>query len=332
MKTDINLIKKLISGTAEIIENNGAVEFHRMTAEQRDILKNNQDFAMKAAATSGVKLEFATDASAVRLAGTFAGGSSRKFAFFDISVNGILSAHEGTDNYIEQPEFDFTVSLDGKLNRVAIYFPCLTKATLKTLEFTGSSTVEPIKKSRMIICYGDSITQGYDAVYPSFAYTNLLADALDAEILNKAIGGEIFNPAFGSAPDPVRPDLITVAYGTNDWRKGETAESLRANAAGFFAALTRNYPEVPIVALLPIWRKDMMDIHPSGNLESAIATLRDLYSELDNVAVVDGMPLVPHLPEFFADGYLHPNDSGFLLYGHNLLNHPALAKFKNAAL
>ena len=331
MKADINLIKKLTSGTSEIIENNGCVEFHRLTAEQREILKNSQDFAMKATATSGVKIEFSTDATAVRLAGTFYEGSSRKFAFFDITVNGILTAHKGTDNYIEQPEFDFTIPLDGKLNRVAIYFPCLSKATLKTLEFTGSATVEPIRKSRMIICYGDSITQGYDAVYPSFAYSNQLADALDAEMVNKAIGGEIFNPAFGNAPDPVRPDLITVAYGTNDWRKGETAESLTEHAAGFFAALTCNYPGVPIVALLPIWRKDMMDIHPAGNLESAIKILNTLYSRLDNVEVIDGMPLVPHLPEFFADGYLHPNDSGFLLYGYNLLKHPVFDRFRNRA-
>lgn len=330
MKADFELIKKITSGAAEIIENNGLFEFHRLTAQQRTILKNNQDFAMKATATSGIKFEFITDATSLRLFGIFSEGSSRKYAFFDVTVNGILSAHAGYDDYTIQPEFDFEIPLNGKSNRIAIYFPCLTQAAIKALEFTGSTIVEPVKKSHTIICYGDSITQGYDAVYPSFAYTNLLADALDAEIFNKAIGGERFNPQFADAPDDIRPDLITVAYGTNDWRKGETAESLKENAAGFFAGLARNYPDVPVVALLPIWRKDMMDVHAAGNLESAIAVLRELYANLNNVTAVEGMPLVPHLPEFFADGYLHPNDSGFLLYGQNLLKHPAFDQFKKS--
>ena len=328
MKADFELIKKITSGAAEIIESNGMFEFHRMTPQQRLILKNSQDFAMKATATSGIKFEFTTDAAALRLAGIFSEGSSRKYAFFDITVNGILSAHIGYDDYTIQPEFDFKIPLDSKLNRIAIYFPCLTKTAIKSFEFIGAGTVEPVRKSHTIICYGDSITQGYDAVYPSFAYTNLLADALDAEIFNKAIGGEVFNPQFGAAPDNIRPDLITVAYGTNDWRKGTTAESLKQNAAGFFAGIARNYPDVPLVALLPIWRKDMMDTCPAGNLESAIAVLRELYATLSNVTVVEGMPLVPHLPEFFADSYLHPNDSGFLLYGNNLLKHPVFDRFK----
>ena len=75
----------------------------------------------------------------------------------------------------------------------------------------------------------------------------------------------------------------------------------------------------------------MEDIHPAGNLNSATAVLKEVYAGFDNVEVVEGMTLVPHLPEFFADGYLHPNDSGFLLYGHNLLNQAAFDKFRKQA-
>ena len=63
----------------------------------------------------------------------------------------------------------------------------------------------------------------------------------------------------------------------------------------------------------------MEDTHASGKLRDAIKLLTEVYGKFNNVTVIEGMPLVPHLPEFYADGYLHPNDSGFLLYGSNLL-------------
>lgn len=319
MKADIDLVKKLTSGAFSVTEADGFFEFNRMTPEQISILVGNQDFAVKATASSGIRLEFVTDAEAIRLDGVFSAASSRKFAFFDIMINDVMLHHEGSDNYPEHPEFDFTIPLSGKMEKVCIHFPCLARTSLNSLEFINASTIEPVKKSKKMLCYGDSITQGYDAVYPSFAYANMLATALDAEMFNKAIGGEIFNPPFADAPDPIRPDVITIAYGTNDWRKGVTAELLAKNAADFINNLNKHYPGTPIIAILPIWRKDMADIHPAGDLENAIAILRKVYAAFDNVTVIDGMPLVPHLPEFYADRYLHPNDTGFLLYGNNLI-------------
>ena len=39
-------------------------------------------------------------------------------------------------------------------------------------------------------------------------------------------------------------------------------------------------------------------------------------------SVLDGMTLVPHLPEFFSDKFLHPNDLGFGIYAENGEAHP----------
>ena len=33
-----------------------------------------------------------------------------------------------------------------------------------------------------------------------------------------------------------------------------------------------------------------------------------------------GLSFVPHLPDFFSDGYLHPNDLGFGCYAKALLS------------
>ena len=319
MKADFELIKNITCGAVEIIDNDGICEFHRMTAAQRNILKDNQDFGIKATATSGIRLSLATDSEFIRMSGSFSAASTRKFAFFDVKINGILVQHSGTDNYPETPDFDFTIPLDGNFNKVEIYFPCLAKTVRSTLEFSDNCRIEAIKKSRRMLAYGDSITQGYDAKYPSFAYANMIADGFDAEIFNKAIGAEIFNPPFADAPDDFKVDFITLAYGTNDWKKEVSAENITKNATRFLTNLNKHYPGTPIYAILPVWRKDMEDTHASGKLSDAIELLKAVYKQFDNVTVIEGMPLVPHLPEFYADAYLHPNDTGFLLYGNNLL-------------
>ena len=327
MKADFELIKQLTSGAAVIKENNGFYEFFRMTDQQGEILKDINDFYMKSTATSGIKMDFITDAEALEFSGRFAEGSSRKFAYFDIYVNGVLVAHPGTADHLQNPDFTVSLPLNGKDNRVTIYFPCIAKAAIKSFELINATWFKPIRKHRKIICYGDSITQGYDAEYPSFAYANILADALDAEIFNKAIGAEVFNPPFADAPDEYTPDIISIAYGTNDWSKQVTAENIEKNATDFVKNLRKHYPDTPIIAILPIWRKDMNESRNAGQLCNAITVLKKVYAKFDKITVVEGMPLVPHLPEFYADGYLHPNDTGFLLYGNNLLKNLDLSKF-----
>ena len=67
------------------------------------------------------------------------------------------------------------------------------------------------------MAYGDSITQGYTALSPSLTYVNLVGDALNADVYDLGIGGEVFEPLMIDEAYPVKADLVTVAYGTNDW-------------------------------------------------------------------------------------------------------------------
>ena len=282
---------------------------------------------MKSTATSGIKMDFTTDARAIEFTGRFSEGSSRKYAFFDIYVNGVLTAHPGTGDYPQNPDFSIRLPLDGKTNRVTIYFPCLARTVLKSFELIGASSVDAVKKNRKLLCYGDSITQGYDAEYPSFAYANTFADALDAEIFNKAIGAEVFNPQFADAPDGFTPDIISIAYGTNDWSKHISAENIEKNATAFVTNLRKHYPDTPIIAILPIWRKDNNELRTAGKFSDMLEILKKVYAGFSNITVIDGLRLTPHLPEFMKDGYLHPNDIGFQLMAKNLLLDPALQKY-----
>lgn len=316
MKADLSLVRSLTRGAERVTEEEGKFRFYRFTPEQEAVYGGN----VRVSAASGIRLEFETDAASFALSGSIRPGSSRTFYYFDVTVNGVFCRHEGADSYQDQPEFSFEVPLtEGKISRVAVYFPCLVSVSVSSLVFTGGKMVLPGWKKRRMICFGDSITQGYDARYSSLTYPNQLADALDAEVFNKAIGGDIFNPALAAADEPVRPDLITVAYGTNDWSKSAKADFLR-NGEDFFRILSGKYPDVPTYVLLPIWRINCETKRTDvGTFSELYDLIRGFCEPYPQISVVNGRQLVPHLPACFSPDVLHPNDFGFQFMTRNLL-------------
>ena len=317
-EADGNLIRKLIFG-ATVTEKDGMYHCNRFTERQRDAYSGIPDYFRKTFAASCVRMEFETDAKSFIMDVLVEKASSRFFYYFDIAVNGTLVRNAGAESCLEQPEFHLEVSLDGKKNRVCIYFPCLMKISLKKIAFEKASVIEPIQKKYRMVSFGDSITQGYDARHPSVLYPNQVADALDADVYNKGIGGDVFNPELAACPDPFGPDLVTVAYGTNNWAKG-TRDQLFDDTKLFYDNLTLCYPDTPILAILPIWRKDMSRITKTGEFMENREVIRNICLKYSNVRIVDGLVLVPHLEECFSPDGVHPNDFGFLFMGRNLIN------------
>ena len=314
---DIELVKRIARGAAAIREENGAAVFHRFTEEQRKVYESNENFLLKTFADAGIRLEFATDAKSFAFGGSVEAASSRAFYFFDVYVNGALVRHVGSCSYKTDGTFRCEVELPEGKNRVAVYFPWTAKTLLSELEFVGATKIEPAAKRRRIVCYGDSITQGYDAHYPSLAYANIIADWLDAEVTNKAIGGDCFNPELAAWPDAGKFDLVTVGYGTNDWSH-RNREQLKDDSARFFELLTRSYPETPICAILPLWRHDWMRVTDVGTFAEGHAIIRAAAEKHRNIKIVNGWELLPHLESCVSDG-LHPNDFGFQFMARNLL-------------
>ena len=317
----MDLLKKITHGAIKITEIDGGYVFSRMTEQQAQAcLKTSPDYIHKPHSTAGIRFEFITDAKSFRIKGEFRSGSSRTYSYLDVKVNGIIVQHEGTENYLENPAFNMTVNLDGKKNKVAVYLPNLVQFVLTELEFDNASVIEPVKKDFTMVCWGDSITHGYDAIYPSLSYANQLADELNAEMYNKAIGGEIFNPAYFNAIESLKVDLITIAYGTNDWSKRSEA-ALKRNARAFLEKITSIYSESTIYLITPIWRADNGRITDAGTFDNARNIISDICRDFPMVNVIDGLELTPHEIGFFKDQYLHPNDSGFMFMTKKLLEY-----------
>lgn len=327
---DIKAFKEITLGADRVTEDINGFNFHRFTCQQEELYKKtNIDFYKKALSTSGIMLSFKTDSDNLYMDVLVEPGSSRLYFSFDVFVNGKLldSLKNFTDtdmvgNYVGKSlplgEFSKNFVLGTGMKEVCIYLPWSVKAVIKKLTLDDNSTIIPIKHSRKLLCFGDSITHGYDALYPSNKYTSQLAKFLNAEEHNKAIGGEIFFPQLAALKENFVPDYITVAYGTNDWSRCKESDFID-NCYGFFKNLNTSYPNARVFVFTPIWRKNHNDITQFGSFDNVEKHIRNIVKEYDNMVVIQGINFVEHKETLFADLRLHPNDEGFKQYFNSVM-------------
>ena len=148
-------------------------------------------------------------------------------------------------------------------------------------------------------------------------YVFQLARSLNAAEYNKAIGGEVFFPALASTREDWTPDLILVAYGTNDWSKSGR-DTFLENARMFLRTLRDQYAGAKLFVMQPIWRKDRDSQREYGTFDLMRQDLAQICSELD-LQTIDCYSFVPKDTSNFADLRLHPNDKGFESYGRQLI-------------
>lgn len=328
MKLSNGQIKSIIQGAVYFSEEEKGLQPHRMNKEE-EALYIPTKFKNKAFASSNIQAVFKTDADKLILKADISIGSSRKYFCFDTYIDGELTAEfknfEHKDmrlpyTKIDCPlgEFSWELPLKKGEKEIRIVFPFGSKVIISEFALENATFIEPVKRSKTMLIYGDSITQGYDALNPSRAYAVQLANALDAEGFNKAIGGEIFNPSLSDIKNDINPDYITVAYGSNDWSFC-TKEDFTANCKGFYEKVKKNYPDAKLFAITPIWRGDKNDEKKCGLFEDIHKTIRRICEEIGGITVIDGFEFVPAKEELFADLRLHPSNEGFEHHAKNLL-------------
>jgi len=319
MRLSFDQIREITVGAARVTRRGEDICFYRFTEGQESAyrLASPEDFYFKTFATAGIRLCFQTDSPYVRLRYRMVKASSRTFGWFDVYESGVFVAHFGGDTAcpIEAEE---TITLAQKDKVVEIYFPWSAAGMIREMEVADGAYVKPVRKMRTMLAYGDSITQGYDAVYPSLSYVSRLSDMLEAACINKGIGGEKFFPELLEDAEVCAPDLITVAYGTNDWSKRDS-RTYEENCREFLRKLTQRYPDTKIFVITPIWRADHDKQTPFGApLSQAVRLIDRICGEFPGIQVIHAGTFTPHLGEFYSDNYLHPNDLGFGFYAQNL--------------
>lgn len=330
MKLDIKQIKAITLGALDVTESPDGIEFHRFTPAQRELYqKKREDFGYKSLASTGIKLRFRTDSKSLGVRMLVKNVRARSFFSLEVFVNGEKTGQLDNFSDVELPQYyssesfpvgEYAKSFDlGDGDKtVTVYLPWNKRTFLQEFSLDDGATLEPVRYEKSMMAFGDSITQGYDALYPSRRYAGRLAEALDAEEFNKAIGGERFCPDLAALWDDFTPDYILVAYGTNDW-SNEPKVVFNARMVAFFEELYKHYPNVKTFVVSPIWRptytlekpgyKSFFDVEEC--IQAAIA-------DKPNMILIPGFDLVPHDETLYADQVLHPNDKGFDHYFENL--------------
>lgn len=199
---------------------------------------------------------------------------------------------------------------------MTVHFPWSKQVLLQAVTLDDGASVQPVQKKKLLM-YGDSITAGCYATRPSNRLAARVAAALDMEECNRAMSGSRFLPELAAIPDPVKPDLITVAYGSNDWAAGKTASELTDHCRQFLQNLCRNYPGVGIFLISPIWRSNFDCSNPCMDYQTVTESIWFAAAEFDNVIFISGSELLPRDETLLFDR-LHPNDKGFEIYAGNL--------------
>lgn len=329
MRLTADQIKELVTGAARIEDENGAVRPYRFTKEQSELYRQRKEsYYVRSISTAGIRLCFETDSKSLYLKLRFETGSSRQYFSVDVFADGKpvdfwdnFSGVELPQEYIKvelpRDRCDNTFALGEGVKTVTVYLPWTFGVAIEAMELDDGAYAKPVKPQKKLLVYGDSITQGYDALRSSNRYAAKLADWLGAEEFNKAIGGEQFFPELAKLRDPIQPDYITVAYGTNDWNRVD-AETFEKNCGEFYANLRKSYPGVKIFAITPIWRKVTEEVKKVGVFDDLERLIRKAVAGLEDVVVLSGKDFVPKDINFFADLRLHPNDEGFAHYAENL--------------
>ena len=325
MQVNTELLKKLLKGAISVQNEDEWLCLYRFTEKQSNYYfeKTPDTLYLKTRTSAGMKLDLVTDADKISFDFRVRSTCGRTFYSFDLYVDSVFCDELYVMNLISKSGGTVSFPLPEGSHRITIYFPNLVRTDVKNVLLEGESFAKPVSSKMKILCLGDSITQGYDAYHSSLSYTNRLSEVLDAEILNQSIGGEIFDEKILDEDLPFDPDLITVAYGTNDWAILESKEQFLTGAENFFKKIKNIYPDKKIVYISPIWRGDYQ--RPFGTQDTAVGGFEESVKDLQLLAkengliVVDGVPLTPHHSDFFADQILHPNDLGFGFYAENIL-------------
>lgn len=324
MELTFDQIKSAATGAVSITQEAGLIRFHRMHPAQRDAATaQNEKFFFRAHSTTGVKLTFRTNSTTLSLDVNASRGTMSYFAA-DILVDGKLVGSVDNFSHEEIPVFhakkvyklgDYSGRFDlgpGE-KTVRIHLSWGPVVSIRSLSLDDGASFSPVIPEKKVLFYGDSITQGMDCLHPSQTYSARISDALGMAEYNKAIAGSFSMPDMAAVREDFTPDLIVVAYGTNDWSLTDTA-TFRANYRAMHENIRTNYPDTRVFALTPVFRFAMNECRKMGAFCKVAPLIREITADFPNVTVIDCFPFIPRDHLCFGDGILHPNAKGFDYY------------------
>lgn len=318
----MDAVKQVVRGCDHVLEEDGALVFRRLPAELGAHYAGPAG-QVRVECPAGVRLEFVSQTRVIRL-GLRYGKEARRLYQGAIRVDGGEAVSFGPESRTEPWMGNWSGTVfqaeEPRPRRFQIWLPHLVRADLTHLEIEADCPLEPLPVRRpRWLAYGDSITQGMTARWPTDTYVGRCAAQLEADVLNLGVGGGTMAGFLAEHPIAWGCDLITIAYGINDWSHAVTLEEIAGNTRALLSQLTRGHPGVPVLLLTPIPLMGRSEINSAGrSVQEFRAAITKAGSEFPTCRVVDGLTLVPADASLYVDG-THPNDQGMEAYAEALV-------------
>lgn len=300
-------LKKIYTGVYFFEETeDGFLKANQYSKPQMDYFKDA--FLMwyeRCDASTGKTIEFETQATQIQFEYKIIWSSSKDT--FEVWEDDLATSIVNVEGLADEGTLCFELSKGMK--KVSLYLPVDATVLIKNFEINGGDYA-PVKKGEKVLWLGDSITQGYGPLRSAHTYVNVANRILNYDIINQGIGGYIYDKKSLMKMDGYTPNKIIVSLGTNQYG----TESMK-DIEEYYEVLTDIYKDIPILCITPLWRGDNMEGVPT--LISFCEKIKDIVKKYNQITVVEGFKLVPHLPEYYLDN-LHPNQLGALMYGVNL--------------
>ena len=297
-------IVALSVGAVDYEYTDGELHLYRCLREQIDAYwKLSDNHGEWAGRTNGVRLDFVTDSSFF----SFKVIVGKKYELF---VNGVKEDH--IELAIGET-FCKELDISKGENRLTLIFPSHEAGIISNVALSEGAYYKRYVHTygKKILIIGDSITQGWDTISDSNSYAYQISLRYDADTVIFGVGGAYFHESAVPSVDVYHPDIVIVAFGANDFARGE--ESLIKNMHEFMDKLLLVYKNSRIIGLTPICGRS--GLMPGKN--TIIDTINSIYDEY-GIEYIDGTFLVSASDDNYADKY-HPNDKGYLEMADNLI-------------
>ncbi|MDC7236626.1 MAG: SGNH/GDSL hydrolase family protein [Sphaerochaetaceae bacterium] len=311
--------KKLIKNKLDVVEDNGYYKPIRFSNKQvESFSKLKSAFRDEASYNSGVCLEFLSDCHTVMF-DFIVEKTNETVTNFDVFIN---------ENYIKsvsinplinvEQQFKLTTDVKGS-KAIKIYLSYATSIKIKNFKVNDGSILKYVSDDKpLLLCLGDSITQGYSVLHSKNTYPIQLSHKLNMNLLNQGLSDYIH---FYKGLDEnlnIKPSIITSALGTNDWEQIEDLDQIKENIRLYLKTLHKLYPTVPTFIITPIYRGSYLTLASCGSFFDIASIIIKEADKYNNFNIIDGLDLVPHDDKYFDNSVLHPTDKGFDFYSSTL--------------